>query len=341
MQPSIRLNINNPCSESWNQMTPNDQGRFCASCQKTVVDFSTMDDRELVEFFTQYQGSVCGRLTKDQLDRPLLTTPERKTRSWHYWHYLIAGLLFSSEASAQSNPAIIQTTQNPSNKPETNTLTGDTIMYNRKQQPDSIRGHVIDNQGRPVSFASIFYGPKQGVMADDNGYFSIAANKLTGHQTLSVSAIGYNSNTVSVEKVLTNNQIKLTMYENTLGEIVTVGGAVVKHRKKKKPIADTVSMFKDTLAAIGLTKPALTAYPNPINRGGSLTISTRLDQSGPYSLQLYSSSGALVTSRELNKTADNNNLSLPVPASLVPGIYFVKLSHPKLSKCYSQEIIVY
>ena len=62
MQKTIHLGIANPCTENWDQMTPANQGRFCAACQKTVVDFTAMDDHELLQWFTRHQGSVCGRL---------------------------------------------------------------------------------------------------------------------------------------------------------------------------------------------------------------------------------------------------------------------------------------
>lgn len=40
MQKTIHFDIASHCSESWDQMTPQTRGRFCGSCQKTVVDFT-------------------------------------------------------------------------------------------------------------------------------------------------------------------------------------------------------------------------------------------------------------------------------------------------------------
>ena len=67
MRKQIQLNIPNPCHENWDQMTPVDKGRFCGSCQKQVVDFTTMSDEQLILFFKKQilssskDGSVCGR----------------------------------------------------------------------------------------------------------------------------------------------------------------------------------------------------------------------------------------------------------------------------------------
>src|SRR5688572_18266689 len=86
MRKQIQLNIPNPCHENWDQMTPMDKarpedqvgrGRFCGSCQKQVVDFTTMSDEQLVLFFKKQiqsssgEGSVCGRFMQDQLDRSI------------------------------------------------------------------------------------------------------------------------------------------------------------------------------------------------------------------------------------------------------------------------------
>ncbi len=57
----ITLSIPQPCHEDWNKMSAMDKGRFCASCQKAVIDFTNMSDRELTEFFKRPTGNMCGR----------------------------------------------------------------------------------------------------------------------------------------------------------------------------------------------------------------------------------------------------------------------------------------
>lgn len=70
MAKKFQLNIPEPCHEDWDGMTPVEKGKFCGSCQKQVIDFSTMSDRELAQFFKKPStGSVCGRFMTDQLER--------------------------------------------------------------------------------------------------------------------------------------------------------------------------------------------------------------------------------------------------------------------------------
>ncbi len=67
---SIQYTIQNPCDESWNDMTPESSGRFCASCQKSVVDFTGMSDFSIVNYLENHKHEkVCGRFTKPQLNR--------------------------------------------------------------------------------------------------------------------------------------------------------------------------------------------------------------------------------------------------------------------------------
>jgi hypothetical protein len=88
MQPTP-LQINKPCHENWGAMTPNERGRHCASCDKTVVDLTVMPAVEARAFMNDLGDKlrsksgehVCvrahadtsGRLMKPGARRLLLT----------------------------------------------------------------------------------------------------------------------------------------------------------------------------------------------------------------------------------------------------------------------------
>jgi hypothetical protein len=68
----FKINIPKPCHENWNMMSPADQGRHCASCKTTVVDFSRMSDYEIQNFFRGQKGhKICGYFKSSQLDEKL------------------------------------------------------------------------------------------------------------------------------------------------------------------------------------------------------------------------------------------------------------------------------
>lgn len=66
------ISIPKPCHEDWAAMTPEEKGRFCAICQKTVVDFTAMNPKQVDDFFEANAGTkVCGRFNTDQLSEPV------------------------------------------------------------------------------------------------------------------------------------------------------------------------------------------------------------------------------------------------------------------------------
>lgn len=65
----MKISIPEPCHENWGAMTPNEQGRFCGSCQKTVVDFTNFSTEDIQNYFTKHYGQkICGRFKQQQLN---------------------------------------------------------------------------------------------------------------------------------------------------------------------------------------------------------------------------------------------------------------------------------
>ena len=72
----LKITIPKPCDEDWETMTPNQQGRHCNACAKTVVDFTLLSDEQVQQFFLyQKEERVCGRFKQEQLHRILITLP--------------------------------------------------------------------------------------------------------------------------------------------------------------------------------------------------------------------------------------------------------------------------
>lgn len=67
----MKITIPKPCHENWNLMTPDEKGRFCAVCSKTVRDFTVASDEEIIETFTHSTEEICGNFQESQLNRNL------------------------------------------------------------------------------------------------------------------------------------------------------------------------------------------------------------------------------------------------------------------------------
>lgn len=85
MRKPIQITIPQPCHEKWDEMTPTDKGRFCASCQKNVIDFTKASDRQIANTLNGNK-SLCGRFSSSQLNRNLVVPKEKST----FWSAIAA-----------------------------------------------------------------------------------------------------------------------------------------------------------------------------------------------------------------------------------------------------------
>ena len=76
----FQLRIPEPCNESWDKMSPVEQGRFCSSCAKKVVDFSQSEKTEAMSFMAAHKDAdICGRVPAGWITPELSMTAEHKT----------------------------------------------------------------------------------------------------------------------------------------------------------------------------------------------------------------------------------------------------------------------
>ena len=73
----IKISIPEPCHEKWSEMTPIDIGRFCSSCQKCVIDFTTMSNTQIAGYLKN-GNNLCGRFMKTQLQEEYLLKEQKK-----------------------------------------------------------------------------------------------------------------------------------------------------------------------------------------------------------------------------------------------------------------------
>lgn len=95
-------------------MTPQQQGRFCDSCQKCVVDFTGFTDAQLYQFIKEHHGQkVCGRFRSTQLNRQINIPPQPHSQLYKW--IIAAGLALvfvaapEGRAFAQAPKAVEQT----------------------------------------------------------------------------------------------------------------------------------------------------------------------------------------------------------------------------------------
>ena len=65
----MKITIPKPCHENWNEMTPQEKGKFCAICAKTVRDFTHSSDQEIFDEMIDSQQNICGRFNENQINK--------------------------------------------------------------------------------------------------------------------------------------------------------------------------------------------------------------------------------------------------------------------------------
>ena len=87
MSTHYSISIPKPCHEDWSKMTPNEKGRFCKSCTKTVVDFTKMSPDAIQDYLHNNKDQrICGHIKQSQLDSINLRIPEaiiHQNQSFH------------------------------------------------------------------------------------------------------------------------------------------------------------------------------------------------------------------------------------------------------------------
>ena len=102
----LQICIPTACHEDWNAMSPNQLGRHCNACMKTVIDFTNMTDDEVKNhLLNKKEEQLCGRFTGRQLQRIRIELPSSIFQLQMPWwkRFLVASLftfstmLFSCE----------------------------------------------------------------------------------------------------------------------------------------------------------------------------------------------------------------------------------------------------
>lgn len=174
---ALHLSIPTPCHEKWGEMSPVEKGRFCNQCSKTVIDFTTMSDREIIQTIQKSNATTCGRFLNSQMSRPITHYSGHSVNTYlPLTHLLVGFFLLSSPALVFSQ---IHTTPKESHSVGvTETIKGDVYIDERPQlNQNIIEGYLVDSiTNEMVPFERILLESTSGKMisitqADESGYF--------------------------------------------------------------------------------------------------------------------------------------------------------------------------
>jgi hypothetical protein len=245
MSKKIQLSIPKPCHENWDAMTPVEKGKFCGSCAKEVVDFSTMSDRQVAEFFkkpilsSSKGGSVCGRFMVDQLERDI-ELPKKRLPWFKYFFSIALPAFFFAKASAQNNQKMgrvkpVTRDTMPSNINHEYRTMGmvalpDKFIPVEKGTQKGESGRVVDaSTNMPLPAAQVYLFStigKEKIYVQRDGSFIIDIYRKITVDRIEISLPGYIPKTLKLADFLkltdTKEPVKMEREDMIVGKIAMV-----------------------------------------------------------------------------------------------------------------------
>ena len=324
----ISISIPKPCHENWNGMTPQDKGRFCASCQKTVIDFSTMSDRQLADFFKKPVGSVCGHFSNTQLNRQIDIPKKRMPWVRYFFTMALPAFLLSLKGSAQGEPRLRGKIAVKTQYWKKDTCEKPVIV---PAVPSSLTGKVVDENGLPLQGAIVqIAGKNVATLTDSNGVYNLHVIE-SGEVALLISYVGYETKKILVKDAATKDAVLVPLVGTLSGELVVTMGMVAY-----KP-AEPIPVLKPEKRDTAFSK--FVVYPNPIAAGSTISIDTRKMEPGNYAVHLLNSAGELLQSSNIIVEKKTTKQSLAL-GQVAPGPHFLRLTNKKSGKSFTEIIIV-
>ena len=66
---TLGITIPQPCDKDWDKMTAKENGKHCDTCNKIVVDFTTMPTQDILLYFVNNTAQrTCGHFYKGQIE---------------------------------------------------------------------------------------------------------------------------------------------------------------------------------------------------------------------------------------------------------------------------------
>lgn len=216
----VRYSIEDPCHEDWNQMKPEEKGRFCESCNKTVVDFSSMSDFSIVNYLEAKKNeAVCGRFRPDQMEKTYVLT--RPHHSFSFDLKAVAlGLALSTFSAVHTDAQVtpVDTTQTIYQEPLDGMVS--VIEYYDHADETFTSGKILVD-GKGYKMVTILLLDDDGkeiakVTPYEDGKFKILLNWIKNPASLVISGEGLITATIFLHEKKSIRDMKIPLYREEI-----------------------------------------------------------------------------------------------------------------------------
>lgn len=287
MPQQIHLAIPQPCHQDWQNMSPTQQGRFCNSCAKQVIDFTTMSDTEVLHYFLDKKNeNVCGRMYPDQLNRTVTKPVYPKMKKFWYWNYAAMLLLFFSKSNGAKAQGKISVVTTEAKTPDISMAVAGVVgnVTSHTENVKTIHGKISDNNGEALPGASVIIkATNKGVATDAEGNYTLKTNSQNA--VLQISSVGFETKEVKLES-LTKYDVTLNVKLNLqlMGEVITVGAIIASdgdYFPPPNPKHIAVLELKDSATNFPVSKATIFIKKNTYSKPDTVTA----DAKGVYKIK--------------------------------------------------------
>lgn len=304
MMPSnYIIRIPEPCHEDWSAMKPDEKGKFCNVCTKSVHDFSNKSDAEITKILLENKDQkICGHFKKTQVNRPITISfnlndlPKNisATKAFVIAVFLVFGsLLFSC----------------------TNEL-GKTVGEIVIEQPIAVKDSIEETYvlGEMAAIPETTIAPvsaKEIPLIDYNPELHVAGGMMVEYTPPDTTTN------------ITLPQVQELDYP-IMGMIQMVRPEV--EDSIPLPKADTTRANDKTLIdkAVELKQNEFTIFPNPSK--GEFSVNYNLTKRADVTVTMHDAAGALVKTIVAIQGQHQGNYQIPVNSLSLPnGVYIITL----------------
>ena len=317
----INLSVQSPCHENWDQMQPAEQGKFCASCCKTVTDFTGMSDRQLAEFFKKPKENLCGRFYTDQLERDILI-PKKRIPWMRYffqftWPAFVLLLKSCGPQTRTKGKMLVKTEQTVESYPIILGEMVDQVQTVPVPEIKTVEALPIEMKGE-ITMGIIPLREENLVELKDT------IPTLMNLQTDAEDTIVIAENDMDTVVICSNPD-----YDS---RTVIMGG--IGRRG--------ISIQSNETAKEMEVKPAPVPriFPNPANAGSLITIVYKNGETLPDIIQIFTVTGQLVRQERISISKDATVFNLNLPESLKPGMYLIKFTDSKNNTHHTEKLVI-
>lgn len=325
---ALTLTIPEPCGENFNEMIPVKGGKFCGACDKTIVDFRTMSDGQILNFYEKNNGKICGVFNEMQLNKAMPFPIEVKpNRNWKAVAALTAGLMFSGGVFGQT------LTPKTGDLPiiEQSVVNEETVSESTQTPTKILKGRVVDGEEVLIGANIIIEGTTIGTSTDIDGLFELPIPSDLKELEVTVTYTGFEPQTLlfNAQYPVPNHPIDISLASHDMGMIM---GVIIM---KAAPVCEVAPVTEeeiipeispDVFTKKGTSEDKqMTIFPNPFIE--DVRVQYDFEETGDYLFHLYDSNGRLLFAKTFSLLKGEQTVELDMATQhLVNGVYILQIS---------------